>query len=112
MTKNSNNIQYSSFFYIFIRLYRLLFGPVILVFLLIAIALNKLSSGIIPSLIFWIIVISLIEFRYIDIRYLNGLTKDCEPATMLHWKNYALYLPVCSALIWMSSLVICYILNN
>ncbi len=46
------------------------------------------------------VALSLVAVRFADVRWLHGLTKDGEPATMKHWRTYALIATVASALLW------------
>jgi hypothetical protein len=49
---------------------------------------------------FWAVVAALVLLRYVDITRLQGLTSDSEPATLKHWRVYAIKLAVASAAIW------------
>jgi hypothetical protein len=50
---------------------------------------------------YWITVLLLIVVRYCDIKYLGGLTAKDEPATMAHWRKYAMFLLLIAAGIWL-----------
>jgi hypothetical protein len=52
------------------------------------------------DLAFWGTVALLVALRYLDIRGLGGLTATHEPATMSHWRRYAILLLVVSFLAW------------
>jgi hypothetical protein len=45
-------------------------------------------------------IFSLLMFRYIDIKFLNGSTSTGEPATMAHWKRYAGSMLVGTLAVW------------
>jgi hypothetical protein len=73
-----------------VRFIWLIAGNGALCLLIIFIFEEKAASGL--DVAFWTIVASLIAVRYIDITRLNGLTSDGEPATLQHWRRYALVL--------------------
>jgi hypothetical protein len=50
--------------------------------------------------IFWITVAGLVLLRYIDIRFLNGLTAAGAPASARHWVRYVIILSACSVAVW------------
>jgi len=50
--------------------------------------------------IYWIIVFLIIIARYIDIKYLDGLTASGSPASIHHWYRYVAGLIICAGLIW------------
>ena len=50
--------------------------------------------------VFWASVILMILVRRVDITILHGWTATGEPATMRHWRRYAVLLPVVGALVW------------
>jgi len=51
---------------------------------------------------YWTTVACLLLARYVDIRYLVGLTADGEPATMAHWRRYAVILVVVAIALWVA----------
>ncbi|MBN1980453.1 MAG: hypothetical protein JW795_02905 [Chitinivibrionales bacterium] len=65
--------------------------------------LRKNSHIIGASIIFWVLILSLICVRYVDIKYYKGKTKDFEPATMSHWRKYTLSLLGIAAVLWIVS---------
>jgi hypothetical protein len=52
------------------------------------------------DIIFWFAVAAMIIVRFLDIKFLNGLTATDKPATLAHWRKYAIMLIVCSGIIW------------
>jgi hypothetical protein len=52
------------------------------------------------DLAYWLVIAGMILVRYIDITKLRGLTKDGEPATLGHWRRYALFLPLIVGGVW------------
>src|SRR5512140_2058006 len=51
--------------------------------------------------IFWLITVGLILARYVDIRYLKGETADNKPATLKHWRRYAVILLIAAGLLYL-----------
>jgi len=52
------------------------------------------------DVLYWFTVGCLLAARYVDIRSLGGRTADGAPATMGHWRRYAVVLVVVSAVLW------------
>ena len=52
---------------------------------------------------FWLIVPILVWLRYIDITRMNGQTAAGQPATMSHWRRYAVLLPALSLIAWVAA---------
>jgi len=65
----------------------------------VAIAMGSAALSAI-DLAFWGTVALLIGIRYWDIKKLHGLTATCEPATMSHWRRYAVKLSALSLIGW------------
>ncbi|MBF0101849.1 MAG: hypothetical protein HQK77_13175 [Desulfobacterales bacterium] len=85
---------------IFARLYWMAIGPVVFILFSINLIIKNNKPVVLSSIILWLIVISVIVCRYIDIRYLNGLTSEGEPATLNDWRKYSLFLSLLAVLIW------------
>lgn len=81
-----------------VRVTWLLFGNVVPVFLAVFIAEKDGFS--ILDIFYWAAVAGLLLVRYIDITRLGGLTGDGEPATLRHWKRYAVRLVPVFAGVW------------
>jgi hypothetical protein len=82
-----------------VRLGWMMLGNVALLLTLVAIARrpNTLSYA---DALFWAIVAFCIGLRYLDIRRFGGLTATSQPATLTHWRRYALLLAAVSAAAW------------
>ena len=52
---------------------------------------------------FWSVAVAIIVLRYVDIRYLHGDTGDGKPATMQHWRRYAVFVAIGSLLLWLAT---------
>jgi hypothetical protein len=50
--------------------------------------------------LYWGVVASLVLARFLDIRYCRGQTSSCEPATLGHWRRYALLVVGLSSAVW------------
>ena len=44
------------------------------------------------DIIFWCVVLAMIIVRFLDIKFLDGQTASGEPATLSHWRKYAILL--------------------
>jgi hypothetical protein len=53
-----------------------------------------------PDVIYWTLVLLMLVARYVDIVRFRGVTAYGEPATMVHWRRYALGLIVGSISVW------------
>jgi len=82
-----------------LRLFWMTVGNFILFFIAFGIYSGKKGLGLKDG-IYWIIVLLLIFTRYIDIKYLDGLTAQGTPASMAHWYRYVAGLILCAGLIW------------
>jgi hypothetical protein len=51
-------------------------------------------------LVFWSAVLLLVVVRYVDVRFLKGSTVFGQPASMQHWRRYAVLLIGASVVIW------------
>ena len=50
---------------------------------------------------YWLVVGSVLAARYVDVRYLNGMTADGHPSSWGHWRRYAvLFLAGCTT-VWL-----------
>jgi hypothetical protein len=87
----------------FARIFWILIGNAVLLFMALAI-FNRhapfLSFAAI-DLAYWITVLLLIVVRYCDIKYLGGLTTKDQPATIIHWRKYAMLLLLIAAGVWL-----------
>jgi len=75
-----------------------IFGGIALLYCALFIAQRK--GPVIADLILLILTLGLILVRYIDIRYLKGETRDNQPATMKHWRRYALMVLIASGFLY------------
>ena len=78
------------------RLYWVSIGNFPLIFLPIFILQEKKGGFSLYDPPFLLAVLALLAVRYIDIVHFQGRTSENEPATMQHWKAYALKLSAIS----------------
>lgn len=94
-----------------VRLYWVILGNAILFFLLVLL-FEKHPR--LPSLLdtaYLVAVAALISIRYVDIRFLNGQTGEGKPATMTHWRRYALLIGPVGVGAWFLVRVLTHSLN-
>jgi hypothetical protein len=82
------------------RLFWMVFGNFILVISAISILAGKGTTSYVSDVVFWCDVVALVIVRFLDIKFLDGLTTTGKPATLAHWRKYAIMLIICSGLIW------------
>jgi hypothetical protein len=82
------------------RLFWMILGNGLLIGLSLYIAFNAGKSVLIPSCLYLLNLVCMILVRFIDVRFLNGLTADGEPATMRHWTRYSIILSGIAAGLW------------
>lgn len=75
---------------VFVRLYWLVLGNVLLLFLLTFIFERHPPLPSLLDVVYFVVVASLILARYIDIRFLDGETGEGIPATMTNWRRYTM----------------------
>ncbi len=64
------------------------------------ILVGESSSTRTSDIILWSAVAAMIIVRFLDIKFLDGLTATGAPASIAHWRRYAIVLVLCSAAIW------------
>jgi hypothetical protein len=82
------------------RFFWMLIGNAVLAFSIVAIGLHKGDLFYTVDLVFWITIPVLAVVRYVDIRFLGGLTATDKPASMTHWRRYVVLLLACSGVVW------------
>ncbi|MEW6087598.1 MAG: hypothetical protein AB1498_04780 [bacterium] len=97
MKNKSNNTSSTGFL---IRLYWMIIGNFTTILLAVQIAANNPKSIMLFNVFYLLNTICLVILRYIDIRYLNGLTIESEPATIKDWKKYSVKLIIFSLVLW------------
>jgi hypothetical protein len=82
------------------RLWWMLAGNAVLALSAVFILHNTTGFFHTADVVFWCAAASLVLIRYLDIRFLNGLTATGAPASARHWIKYTILLLVCSAVVW------------
>jgi len=85
----------------FLRLFWMMIGNVLLLFCAFGIVQHRSTVLSIADAFYWASVGCLLAARYVDIRYAQGLTANGDPATMTHWRRYAVLLVPVASGIWL-----------
>ncbi|MDI6808570.1 MAG: hypothetical protein QME66_06260 [Candidatus Eisenbacteria bacterium] len=85
----------------FLRLYWMCFGNIIAVLLLVLIIEKPAKFLSAFDAAYWFTFGSLVLVRYADVRYFRGLTADGSPASLVHWRRYAVILTVAALGTWL-----------
>ena len=86
-----------------LRLFWMVVGNMML--LLAALAILERPSRMIglADLVFWVTVAAMLAARYADIHHFDGRTADGDPATMAHWRTYALWVCGGAVVLWLAA---------
>lgn len=98
--KSSQSPEQSGGIAFLLRTLWLMLGNVGLAVIAIVIIMNHPPLFSLYDLLFWAVVVMLIIVRYIDIAYFHGGDSYGDPATMRHWRKYAVLLPAISLVMW------------
>ena len=85
---------------IFVRPFWMFLGLFALLICAANIFMGESKSTRTSDIIFWCLVAAMIIVRFLDIKFLDGQTATGEPASIKHWRRYAIVLVVISAAIW------------
>jgi hypothetical protein len=80
------------------RLFWIFAGTITLIYCFVYIILRKATLAV--YLIYILTTISLVVVRFIDIKFLKGEKMNGEPASLSHWRRYALLLLICSGIMF------------
>jgi hypothetical protein len=94
------------------RLFWMLVGNAILFFTTIFTFINQGKMFNAADVVFWITVAALVLTRYIDVKFLGGMTVTDKPASMANWRKYTMFLLICSTAVWALSHAINYLFIN
>ena len=83
-----------------LRLFWMGIGNIILFFCLTYIFHNRVRGLALADLGYWLTVVAMVAVRWVDIHSYHGDTVTGEPATMTHWRKYALLLPSGALVVW------------
>ncbi len=84
-----------------IRLAWLLYGNAVLGICWFGIAGRGIRAIALADIAYFATALLMIAARYIDIKHFNGLTSEGEPATMAHFRSYAIVLGAVVAGLWL-----------
>jgi len=62
--------------------------------------------------VYWGLLGTLVLTRYVDIRCYGGQTSTGDPATMTHFRTYALWLSIGTAALWGAAHGVAYLLSR
>jgi hypothetical protein len=94
------------------RLFWMMVGNAILFFTTIFIFTNQGKMFNAADVVFWTTVAALALTRYIDVKFLGGMTVTDKPASMANWRKYTMFLLICSTAVWVLSHAINYLFVN
>ena len=83
-----------------VRLFWMGIGNIILFFCLTYIFHNRVHGLTRVDLGYWLTVVAMIVARWVDIRSYHGDTVTGAPATLTHWRKYAVRLVVGALIVW------------
>jgi hypothetical protein len=83
-----------------VRLFWMGAGNIILFLCLTYIFHNRVRGLVLIDLGYWLTVVAMVTARWVDIRSYHGDTVTGEPATMSHWRKYAVRLAIAALVVW------------
>lgn len=94
------------------RILWMIVGNMVLLFSVSFIVRGHYASFSGADMVFWITVGLLVLLRYADIARFHGTTaQGHQPATMAHWRRYAVWLVAMAALLWFLAHGIAYLIG-
>lgn len=84
-----------------IRLFWMGAGNIILFLCVTYIFHNRVRGLELVDLGYWLTVVAMVAARWVDIRSYNGDTVTGEPATLSHWRRYAVRLVAGALVAWL-----------
>lgn len=94
------------------RPFWMFFGNFILLISATTIFAGEGETSYVSDLFFWSGVIAMVFVRFLDIRFLDGLTATGEPASLRHWRRYTFFLALVSAAIWSAAHIVAYLFKS
>jgi hypothetical protein len=89
---------------VLLRIFWLLAGYIVIAILALFISQSEgttMLSLMDPAL--WLVAALMIAARYVDITRYGGATSDGQPATLVHWRRYALLVLAVAAVSWLGA---------
>lgn len=78
-------------------------GTVTLLLLSALIAQGNAPSVTLYDLGLWVVAAAMVAVRYVDITRFGGQTTEGQPATLAHWRKYALGVAFVTSLLWIAA---------
>jgi len=75
-----------------------IFGGIALIYVALFIAQGKGTA--LTALLMIVMTLALILVRFADIKFLGGETLDNKPATLKHWRRYAVMIAIVAAVLY------------
>jgi hypothetical protein len=86
-----------------LRLFWMVIGNMVLVMVAVSIIENRQTFLSIADILYVVLVPLLIVARYLDIKFFEGATASGEPATIKHWRKYALTTASVAVAVWFAA---------
>ena len=86
-----------------VRVLWMFFGNFLLLVLTINIFRSSRGAFSLYDGLYWALIAILCAVRYVDIKALDGQTAEGRPATLAHWKKYAILLFIAGLLLWLGA---------
>lgn len=97
---------------LFLRLFWMFLGIMGLMLCVLRILHNRETFFSAADAVYVLLVPLLIGARYLDVTRFRGTTTYGEPATLVHWRRYAVVLLASSAVIWCAAHAIAFALSE
>ena len=94
------------------RPFWMLLGNFILMICSANIIMGERSSARTSDIIFWSAVAAMIIVRFLDIKFLGGLTATGKPASISHWRKYVIVVVLCSAALWAAAHAVVFLFKS
>lgn len=85
-----------------LRIFWMMIGNLILLVSAFGIAQSQSGFLGVADAFYWGTVGCLLAARYVDVRHLKGLTADGAPASMAHWRRYAVFVLIAATGLWLA----------
>jgi hypothetical protein len=93
-------VRHDGFLSVIARLFWMVLGNAILFISSIFIFEHEGATLHTIDAVFWITVAAIMLVRYLDIKFLGGLTATGTPASITHWRKHVTLLLICSTAVW------------
>jgi hypothetical protein len=91
---------------LFLHIYWIFFTHIVAIMAAILIMSNHLQSRVSPNIAFFLVPLSAMIARYLDIRFYKGQTAEGASATMGHWRKYSVRVVAAHAALWVGVQII------